>query len=265
MRLAAVAAEEKAGRNPWASVAGPIAATIATLQGLGWQPLSPNIWRTPSGEQQATIADNDADDEEIKDTIVEHAAARAWREVARHYQGKGLERGPSSLRPALSAKKWLQRKGFVAQAAALKTVMSEGAAYGDRFGEVGARCKICGSSDDTPKHRYWKCRGLSEIDEKEVGAISKSRYLEIYVDDEADANSCLWYRALVPGDLAKPQQSNITQEEQITAATVCQIGSFDGESGAKTVASDGAGGPETVPRDSLQRQAPEKTPRQKPT
>eukprot|EP00975_Prorocentrum_lima_P056501 11846566-Prorocentrum_lima.AAC.1 len=40
-----------AKRFPWQSVAGPMAAVVATLLDLSWVPVSPTLWRTDRGEE----------------------------------------------------------------------------------------------------------------------------------------------------------------------------------------------------------------------
>ena len=75
--------------NPWSTVKGPIAATLATLDCIGWQPISPykwidqhnSVWQyTPKGNTM-----------EIVNALKLATERRIWIRATEHHAAKGLD------------------------------------------------------------------------------------------------------------------------------------------------------------------------------
>ena len=79
-------------KSPWQVVKGPIGATIATLELIGWNPISPfrwidhlgNSWRYQEGVCRQELIRN----------IRHHVKKQVWINAAGHMDGQGLENGP---------------------------------------------------------------------------------------------------------------------------------------------------------------------------
>ena len=132
----------------WKQVHGPMGATIATLLGMGWQPIRPNRWVTQDVTIHACIeADDLGANEEILQAAKDRIVHITWARASRHYLGAGLDTGPPSIRHRPAARKDLLTYPHAGptQAAALDAVMAGGATCGDRFTPTRA-CPICGGT-----------------------------------------------------------------------------------------------------------------------
>ena len=77
--------------NPWATIKGPMGATIGTLDHCGWVGITPFKWLDGDGAEWQYV--KGADITALIDAVKESAGARVWRDAARHHNGKGLEDG----------------------------------------------------------------------------------------------------------------------------------------------------------------------------
>ena len=111
---------------------GPLGATIATLHGLGWKPISPGLWRNPSETEEAILSYKCYEIEDIAQTVAETADEKAWKDAASHHLGGGLEKGPPSMCPAKAARKKLVKEQQWEQVAALDAVVCGGCMHHGR-------------------------------------------------------------------------------------------------------------------------------------
>ena len=77
--------------NPWGMVTGPLAATITTMVGLGWQAISPFVWIDHEGSRweysgRGSLAP-------ILEAVRDAVSIQVWGQAAKHHNGKGVEGG----------------------------------------------------------------------------------------------------------------------------------------------------------------------------
>ena len=72
------------------SCSGPMAATMATLEGLGWVPRTPYAWLAPSGDEWKFVAGDTFD---VMHALKSDAESQVWQAVATQHCGLGLQNG----------------------------------------------------------------------------------------------------------------------------------------------------------------------------
>lgn len=203
-----------AARAQWGRVAGPMMAAQATLRDYGWQPTTPTLWQAP-GDMEANLElDHEGSRGEILRAFETSVRERLWSASASHHAGQGLEHGEPGLKPARRAVKWLQTKGYTAEARAAEAAICGAAWPGERLSPPrGCRC---GAAVETGRHRYYECPLLADLDfadEVLSTAFQQSSTLRDHFGDGYQANRILWERGMVPASCRKlvPQRIEAAQ------------------------------------------------------
>ena len=84
---------EKEGQKVWSKTAGPLTATIMTLQDLEWEPSLPNSWLDKRNQLRADIAEHAWSNTQILQHVWGQLRDATWRKAAAHFLGAGLEKG----------------------------------------------------------------------------------------------------------------------------------------------------------------------------
>ena len=149
-----------------------MAATIATLSDLGWNPVSPYTWKQPRGSPRNSGFEPDGfiewnyvggDTSSVHEAFTEDIENQLWKTAATHRHGRGLERG-GDLTAGVKHIEWYRKKGLIAQAAMLTTVLC-GAVWStsrtkESKPETEVVCPLCGQNEDDEYHTAYKCSGL---------------------------------------------------------------------------------------------------------
>ena len=102
----------------WHRVHGPMAATIATLSDLGWNPVSPYTWKQPRGSPRNSGFEPDGfiewnyvggDTSSVHEAFTEDIENQLWKTAATHRHGRGLERG-GDLTAGVKHIEWYRKK-----------------------------------------------------------------------------------------------------------------------------------------------------------
>ena len=222
------------GGIKWAKVAGPIAATQATLAELGWRPNSPDKWLNAAGDGLADInAKSDGGHLAILESVADAAGDRAWKNASKHFLGGGLELGKPNLKPAINSMRKFQKENRWQEARAAEKVITGGCWLHGR-GDFARKC-ACGAAE-TAWHRYYGC---ARLEQSEIREIAGTKWLAKWIHDRPGRDfECLWARGILPGTVY------YVDEEVADVNTVVSRSSpgyFDNAS-AKVFFSDGSGG-----------------------
>ena len=138
-------------KSTWRSLLGLAEVTLASIKRIGWEPLSADRWRAPSG---LDISLTDVAPRSVKQLISFDAEAWAWKEASdKHQHLKSLTRVPF-LAPVrrLLTKTCQEKQWFGEQQAALRSIVC-GAFY---FQGI---CSLCGAiAHGRPGwHFFWEC------------------------------------------------------------------------------------------------------------
>ena len=77
--------------NPWATVKGPLGATIGALDTMGWNPITPFKWIDPNGH--TWVAEGETSPIVLIEEIEQQLDKLIWATAAHHRNGNGLEDG----------------------------------------------------------------------------------------------------------------------------------------------------------------------------
>jgi len=84
---------EKKGRARWASICGPVAATIAVVAEAGWNPVWPDRWAVDKREAAHLDDDSTNARAQITTAFRRTVAQKVWNKAALHPDSRGLEQG----------------------------------------------------------------------------------------------------------------------------------------------------------------------------
>ena len=84
-------------KKGWRAAKGPLSATVAVLNQIGWKPIAPGYWQTKSQDREATLSNKNYDNYEIADAVSDAYEEAAWQSASQHYLGGRLEHGPPCL------------------------------------------------------------------------------------------------------------------------------------------------------------------------
>ncbi len=126
---------------------GHMAAVVATLLQIQWEPLGHWKWRSPDGQTWEIDPWEEGVKEELKDTLLQYFTEAKWERAAHHRHGEGLGKGG----PDVTVAKHMIRKAQVASEHERKGCMHtvvQGACWSpDRIYEVGyiskQMCWLC--------------------------------------------------------------------------------------------------------------------------
>ena len=188
-------------KNRWKMVKGPMAATIATLYDLGFDPLMPDKWITP---HKVVWNYNDEYVQEntqfYKDLLLEYVNDQSWKKAAEHRNGAGLEKGAdfTVIRKHLAC---LEKNDMCGKAALLRKAAVAGMWPRQRAHEANlvrqSTCPRCGKYPETEFHRIWQCEKNLEINDP---IIAKTKDLEMRAAVLGDLSLALWTRGIVPAE-----------------------------------------------------------------
>ena len=205
----------------WNKVKGPMAATIATLDMVGWRPVAADRWIDHTGEQFAVLGSHGAaGDEGIRRAFAARATEVSWIGAAAHWLGGGLESGVPRLAPAKKLRARLAKEGQGEDVALLDMVVCGGLWVADR----GGNCRVCPCGLRAPDafHRYYTCPLIKDID---LPDVTKSNWL-IDVLEKPDFRKleCLWGRAILPACI----WNKAAKAPDIDEVVVMKAGDFAG-------------------------------------
>ena len=177
-----------------------MAATIATLLELQWNPVLPDYWLAPGGEEAAQLKEEGGAYQEILEAVQRGAQKTAWEQASNHFGGKGLEEG----HPGMKHAEWLQDKMRKEKkfdiAKAIDIAVTGGAFTGDRL-LVKQRCARCGG-EDTGWHKYYDCPALDTMEDDEEGTLKRTSWLKNEIQKPEQAKwECLYLRGLIPASM----------------------------------------------------------------
>ena len=184
------------GEGRWRRVAGPVAAVVATLYDLGWEPRAADMWLDDLGQAVSLEELGARAQTEVRRLVGAsvrrhlHQRADAW------YQGTGLGASGADMTCIRRA----HRKALAddpLRAGAIDCVVQGAYWTKDRKHEAGytdALCEACGAID-TPLHSLGECPALAGF---AVPAIQRTQALIGQAQAEAGKFSCFWLRGLPP-------------------------------------------------------------------
>ena len=149
----------------WKNVNGPVAAMVAMLLNLGWEPEGPVIWSDDEGFQWTAL--QGADCEELNAAVEKTIARRQWSKAAGHFCGRGLESGVDYTVANKHVDK-LRCAGLACEAGMLENIVTGGYYTRSRLRDEGLEeddlCPRCQEERETPLHRFWKCKDNSTLE-----------------------------------------------------------------------------------------------------
>ena len=233
-------------RRRWAEVAGPLAATVATLLDAGWKPLAPNAWK--HGDTLAAMLDRPYPDiVRILAYFRRTLEVALWRRASAHDYSAELAHGRPSFAPARDAHKQAAKLSDTVYSHAIEAVvvggdaadlrMADGGFVNDKFASHVGICAFCGQAEDLV-HRYYRCPCLAAVPDPH-GFLSKSEWV---VDTrEAQRHPLLWTHGLVPACVY--DQDDDFESREPPRMNLDRVMAAD----SAIFATDGAGAPREVP------------------
>ena len=235
--------QNKTVADAWKNASGPVAATIATLREIEWQPTQPDFW--VATEQRAALLDAPEPHARV-DVLHEaelDAQRAAWRRASVHFGGGGLEQGIPSFEAAKVAKRRLaklaktQSEADTAERgprearpeptaslrlAALEACNAGGCTVGERY-SVKQACPRCGAFPETPGHRYFACPANEALKDIEP-SLPRSSWVAKQFEPGFRGRAlepCLWIRGILPANRYEHLAADSKCERRIT------IGDFE--------------------------------------
>ena len=205
----------------WSRVVSPVSGFIATMYGLGWQLPTPFKWIAPN--KQEWLTDLNGPKKPILELIRDQASSHLWTDAAKHYLGKGLEKGVD-WPPTIALHKHLQKKllpdngdpefipfdldddsatDWPSDAITwLELFLTGGYWPAARAAEVHLhvqpKCSRCNYHTEDAYHLIWSCPANKLIKHH---AVQSSQSLLTQARDGVAAHPCFWLRGLVPSGL----------------------------------------------------------------
>jgi len=203
-------------KSRWQFVKGPIAAAVATLMDVKWQPVDPTTWITPesigfsesnnaSSKQMACFTENKGHSAgQVLHRLEGDLEAAVWANASKAYNGGGLECGLPNFEPASKAHAKFIKDGEYKKAKAMELIVNNKVWSKQRLLEAGiineeeATCERCGLHVETDLHKYFQCSANNSIQHKDVTStqdLAKEASKQTHM-------ACMWYRAIMPGNMA---------------------------------------------------------------
>jgi hypothetical protein len=186
-------------RTRWATVVGPLGATVATLLDLGWVPLRPGEWVDELGDTWNFTCRLVALGE-LKTRVLEASAAKLWASAVNGRHGADLAEGACLAAATMLAKEYSRAKDYSSKNM-LTTVLTGGSwtapriASSGKAGSVQAQCYRCGSRGITDWHVYWECPTLAG--ERHPDIIASAHLVpEAKQARDASKETTFWLRGL---------------------------------------------------------------------
>jgi hypothetical protein len=173
-------------------------ATIATLDHIQWNPVSPVTWLDRQGDRWEYQPGTSA--KPILDDIKTDIEADLWRKAAQHRNGAGLQEGVD-MTVIKKHLKYFKKKELNAEAGLLTLVAAGGLWPKERkFGTQPPMvdnpfCPDCTGEVQDDFHLFWGCPALGLSKEKE---IIKTQRLQHKALDHRHSQPCFWTRGMVP-------------------------------------------------------------------
>ena len=181
--------EALSGPYRWRRVRGPVAATMATLRDLGWDPFSPIEWKDPDG-QAWKFNDDGGDGDMFFEDFQKHIMKQHWRRASQWLNGGGLQNG-ASIAEATRKVTELRQKDLPDMAAVLQKAAAAATWTRTRRKEAGydidSICALCGEGEHDEFHRIWDC---SVINSSERQGIRDSNHIIPKAMEERHASPC---------------------------------------------------------------------------
>ena len=182
----------------WDNIIGIATNVIATLQSLGWQPLSFNAWIDPQLNSWTFVKGKFHAAHVIR-ALQDTVHLRIWQQASKHLYGTGLEFGVSWAHTTMLNRQLAKEKEY-AKLAALETIQCAGCWDPAR---IQQQCKNadsvycdCGLVDPTLFHQYWTCPKLL-LDEAHPDILATNKYIATATLEHL-ALPCLWLRGMLP-------------------------------------------------------------------
>ena len=180
-----------------------MAAVVATLLDMGWDPKQLLQWTDDFGNEWAIDPGQAGVVPRIAAMIRDRSIRMLWKKAGSHFCGEGIGDSEADLTAHRKIRKEYLKDGDFKQAGLLDMV-AQGAAWPPaRRAEAGQpvsdRCEFCKNAEGTAVHQAWQCpvilNGIGE------GTREKTRHLESHVlkgiMHEAEAKKS-WARAVPP-------------------------------------------------------------------
>jgi hypothetical protein len=202
-------------KSRWQRVKGPIAAAIATLMDIDWQPVDPTAWITPesigfslsnnvSSKQLACFTETQGHAvRQVLHRLEGDLEAAVWTKASLAHNGLGLECGLPNFEPASKAHAKFVKAGEYKKAKAVELAVNNKVWTKQRLLDAGmieeseAMCDRCGLHVETDYHRYYACSANDLIEHEDVSRTN-------YIAKDAGRMphlACKWFRAIMPGNI----------------------------------------------------------------
>lgn len=206
-------------KSRWQCVKGPIAAAVATLMDIEWQPIDPSAWITSASTGLSLSSDASSKllagftetqghaVRQVLHRLEGDLEAALWGKASLAHNGLGLECGLPNFEPASKAHASFVKAGGYKKAKAVELTANNKVWSKQRLLDAGiieeseAMCDRCGGLHvETDYHRYYACIANGLIEHEDV---IKTNYMA------KDAGrmphlACKWYRAIMPGKATPP-------------------------------------------------------------
>ena len=185
------------GKSRWNKVTGHMAAVVATLLQIEWEPLGPWKWRSPDGQTWEVDPWHEEIREELKETLLEYLTEAKWERAANHRHGGGLGKGGPDLTVGKRMMKKANTAGEHERRGCMHTVMQGACWPPDRRQEAGyiskQMCCLCKEEleEVSEMHQIWECKGLQQLQLKEITETQKWVRHEVA---DCEENPALWLR-----------------------------------------------------------------------
>ena len=186
------AAWNKAVARPGAQIHGPISATLAAINRLGWSNSGPSSWRDSTGREVSLL-----DLHELRDKVHVDFRRGAWAAAARRRGDfEGAEGGVDEEATRQMLRKWVKR-GLHQNVGALRCVLAGGTWTQDRKHRAGFAetplCPHCCNAPETALHRWWECPAWEALrEERGISELARRATSEGYKP------VCFWQNGILP-------------------------------------------------------------------
>ena len=142
----------------WLNIRGPVGAMIGTLKDQGWEPLAPNVWSGPDGQDWELHSS--AGWLSLFATLRTQCANACGRKLRNMLTAKGWKQGLTCVRFASTCGSW--RKGELwGEYGMLSCIACAGLWPRARIAASGKPaspiCERCGKAEETLEHKFWYC------------------------------------------------------------------------------------------------------------
>ena len=225
----------------WKRAKGPLTALICTLIDIGFNPMSPDCWTDPQGEEWRF--NDELAEMNVKDygkQILKFVGKNLWEKAGEHRNGGGLQ-GGADLTVLKRHIEHLEENGMKGKAGMLRKAACAAIWPLQRIHAAGCIdspiCHRCGNANEDDFHRIWECEANEELfKDMDYYEQKKMRRLELKAKESKGADEVLWTRGIVPKRLTQCEpplvnsiEVNVTDDD-MTAGTYY----LDGSGGVHT-------------------------------